>query len=1670
MSDEPIETETLIEAFQDNAAPSSPQHGAVAPEDDLVIVAYYNESAPTTPKDKPADPAKKPEAPAKKAPSPARARTAVDLPDARFPTGARASAKKASAPAAKKERATEMPATPMVGTSLANHFGMPYLPLQMVCSAIKTGSPEEMLTIGRKARLIAGEGSVIFIPPELYALGWAAKTFANRVETVNDAEAIDVAQIFAIPPKEVYSYGCFGRRKVRVFPNMVPETHVRMTNASSDRAILALRDALRRGNGETLLAFGKRVEEEWAIGYRNVPDLHAFVWSCHILGERCLKGDFGSSMTPEEAAFLARLESIVKRVHKLETGEEQVALARWHAQVTQALADMEASPASDGLPEAFVSRTHLRALPALAAVLNMDDEGCAKIATVEAMPLTSEKIMALLDTDHSKMLDEEELRASKLDLEPIFILEACVRHAEKQAKAGNPPGSLACRFVADGVILLEQRKIERDLIEGVIEANGPTLIAALAELEAKPKLAQRVAPELVPPARQTIVRLQVEEELDVGVQERVRAKCVAALERVGKGDAGKWVSQELLEGARAMVEKLDLFTECAKAVDAADADGLKAKIHDVMSGWWMKSHTAASDAGDGEIQSTNWLLADKTQLHVYKVALKTLTVLSSIRKYMEPLNAAQLQASVDVALEVQINDPLVDKAIEILNALDRETRYGEFAHPLTAGGPYEGDSWLANPQFCLTFPAEVESHTCKLSIIMIEGGDNSDVQYFEDFGLHLVQNPAGSLAEEVAPDHKVVAKTEYDSETSILVLEALPTGDGARYYIVPSTKLAREVGPFKINFLCETPGVNMNVEAVVKTGDLVLEAMRKDDLAELERLLNFAKERKIQRVHAKRALLYLARRKKEMKLNKACEDADADHSGEVELSELKGLTGGIADLVAAFQDGLDDAASLNVPPSLIEKSKAYLAQLLAMPPLVKASEDKDWQALDAAIHAAREGHLPERIIEPYMKEMLLLRSAARLRACLARGEDGFPELQSCYDAALATELKGADVDEAKRILDALKDAQRSFHGAFDQTSGGAKTNALWVDNPQYKLTIGTPPPQTVSVSLDRDGAAQYVDYAVHVVSVPAGGDQVGEACEVLMESAYNAETKTLKFAVTAEATYFIVCSAKEAHMAGGFVLTTIGVGKYTLEEVSLLQIEIKAAMNAKSFEDLPKLIARGVCEKANIPNHPELVKAKLIGNIEKGWQEKDAEFMGNALGTAKKAKVDKVVLKTYFMRYKQLSMQGRLHKALENNDTAFLLAGVEMAKLIEYTGTHWNEAQAITKKHTFHKSMASIFLDENAAGARKFGAWRDNPAWKLTATAKTMVYIAINEDGKLDEATEVRLQEKQRKSDLKFATARDKVASTQAASDAEEKNEELKAAAKDALRIFAEMDEKRRIKQQKIDDGDEDAFTQVGVHVVKNTRLSAFPGVTTGYVDIASCGEYGNDQAWLSFEYDPEMGPLFVVASTFTPGEEGIFTMSFMANAELTLEEVPDFEGNSYRFKGVWSTANQGPRSKKNGDKETGAKFAPEKTWNKNPQYRVWLKDPDTGAALDSATLSIVLSTPIEGAEMGLHIMRNAYCRTPPALEPAAVGPWHALRLHVPGLHLACTCRVPACRLLTQCATLDARRSQSSIMRRSRFWRIGTKRWWARPTCTWASPTVWRRRSRLTKLLTPNLR
>ena len=122
-------------------------------------------------------------------------------------------------------------------------------------------------------------------------------------------------------------------------------------------------------------------------------------------------------------------------------------------------------------------------------------------------------------------------------------------------------------------------------------------------------------------------------------------------------------------------------------------------------------------------------------------------------------------------------------------------------------------------------------------------------------------------------------------------------------------------------------------------------------------------------------------------------------------------------------------------------------------------------------------------------------------------------------------------------------------------------------------------------------------------------------------------------------------------------------------------------------------------------------------------------------------------------------------------------------------------------------------------------------------------------------------------------------------------------------------------------------------------------------------------------------GALFVIPSTWDPGEEGVYTLSAMSNSPFTLGLLEPFQGDMYRIKGCWSKKNEGPRGAKNGAKEDGKKFTPQKTWNKNPQFRVWLKNPEDDSVVESVGMQIVLSTPIDGAEIGMHIMRNTYCQ-----------------------------------------------------------------------------------------------
>jgi len=270
------------------------------------------------------------------------------------------------------------------------------------------------------------------------------------------------------------------------------------------------------------------------------------------------------------------------------------------------------------------------------------------------------------------------------------------------------------------------------------------------------------------------------------------------------------------------------------------------------------------------------------------------------------------------------------------------------------------------------------------------------------------------------------------------------------------------------------------------------------------------------------------------------------------------------------------------------------------------------------------------------------------------------------------------------------------------------------------------------------------------------------------------------------------------------------------------------------------------------------------------------------------AKVDKAVVKLFTQRRKQLVMESKLTGGLAG-DNGMLLAAVEEGRLIGYTGGSFPKAEVELKKMKT-KTITSIFMDEDAAGSQSFGNWRENPAWKVSVSEKTTVYVALNEDGIVDDDMAALLEKRKASRLAAWEKARDKMEAAAVVAEADEKNDELAAKAKDAARIFAELDEAKGAREKREADDEESSFTSLGLHAVRNTRESWIPGVLTGFTTLGF-SEYKDDQAWLAVEVDPADGPFFVVPSTWEPGEEGLFTLSLSASCELDVSEVEDSDG-----------------------------------------------------------------------------------------------------------------------------------------------------------------------------------
>ena len=191
------------------------------------------------------------------------------------------------------------------------------------------------------------------------------------------------------------------------------------------------------------------------------------------------------------------------------------------------------------------------------------------------------------------------------------------------------------------------------------------------------------------------------------------------------------------------------------------------------------------------------------------------------------------------------------------------------------------------------------------------------------------------------PEAEVLAGGEYDEESCILTIDEL---DATKpFVLVPSTLKEDEEGPFIIKVIVETPGANVTITPVVPVGELVLAAIKTDDLDELEQLLAMAKEQNMRRVHGQRGNTYLKRRRKEEAIA-ACTDAGhtalanhrPQHAGAPDGGAVVALQSALDGPAQALESALQGAEDAHAKPTLIANGTTLLTKLRAISALEEA--------------------------------------------------------------------------------------------------------------------------------------------------------------------------------------------------------------------------------------------------------------------------------------------------------------------------------------------------------------------------------------------------------------------------------------------------------------------------------------------------------------------------------------------------------------------------------------------------------------------------------------------------------------------------------------------------------------------------------------------------------------
>jgi len=167
--------------------------------------------------------------------------------------------------------------------------------LRELSSALKRGDPSEMLRAGERGRVTDAKGKPIYLTnsAEEDALSWAARAFAQRA--TSSGKGTDYTAAF--------DAGGEG-------------SSARLTQNTAKAAEKALRDAIGRGDAQSMIACSGLVVKTYGAYHAEVPRLRALTWAARVLGHRTDAGCFPQqpgepplAKTPPPARPSARPES-----------------------------------------------------------------------------------------------------------------------------------------------------------------------------------------------------------------------------------------------------------------------------------------------------------------------------------------------------------------------------------------------------------------------------------------------------------------------------------------------------------------------------------------------------------------------------------------------------------------------------------------------------------------------------------------------------------------------------------------------------------------------------------------------------------------------------------------------------------------------------------------------------------------------------------------------------------------------------------------------------------------------------------------------------------------------------------------------------------------------------------------------------------------------------------------------------------------------------------------------------------------------------------------------------------------------------------------------------------------------------------------------------------------